>query len=76
MTLIDQIETAASHRIVRTANGGIDYDHYRSLALRRRERALAAAFRRVGHWLRSMASGPVRERTMETDWRVDAARGA
>jgi hypothetical protein len=68
MNFISEIEPCTSARIVRAADGGINYEHYRIRA--RRERALAfgralAALGRLMGWAKAK---PGRQRSVETPW--------
>ncbi len=74
MNFINDIEPCTSTRIIRTVEGGIHYEHYRILARRRREQAMAELAGQIATWLRSLVAGSQRRRLVETDWRAAPPR--
>jgi hypothetical protein len=65
MNFMHEIESRRSGRIVRVADGGIDFDHYRTKAQRERAAALADFGARLAARLR-----PAKRlaRSIETPW--------
>ncbi len=75
MNFINDIEPCTSTRIIRTADGGINYEHYRIAARRRRGQAMADLFGLLGVWLRERVSGLRRRRVGDANWQADRAHG-
>jgi hypothetical protein len=68
MNFISEIEPCASARIVRAADGGINYEHYRIRARRERALAYGRIFAALGLLMGRADSKVARRRSLETPW--------
>jgi hypothetical protein len=68
MNFISEIEPCTSARIVRVADGGINYQHYRIRARRERALAYGRAFAALGRLMGWAKERPARRRSVETPW--------
>jgi hypothetical protein len=68
MNFISEIEPCGSVRIVRAADGGINYEHYRIRARRERALAYGRIFAALGLLIGWSKEGPARRRSLETPW--------
>jgi hypothetical protein len=68
MNFISEIEPCASARIVRAADGGINYEHYRIRARRERSLAYGRVFAALGRLIGWADAKKARRRSVETPW--------